>query len=181
MATELVAARTMGPERICPNEHEELGPQEVPEGAVDPPGDWSSEEPEEEEEGGSSGNGYFYQPLSQDPELGSWDQGSLAAEGTQGPAETAPGIQERLQMLRLHLPDPPVDSEEEEDDNGAAAQSSRSSIPMDPGQRIPLTLFYPEVAFVGDREGGSSLLLGIVSAPGPGCLEVEQSSQSPAG
>ncbi|XP_032636375.2 male-enhanced antigen 1 [Chelonoidis abingdonii] len=136
MATELVAARTMGPERICPNEHEELAPQELPEGAVDPPGDWSSEEPEEEEEAeaeeaGSSGNGYFYQPLSQDPELGSWDQGSLAAEGTQGPAERAPGIQERLQMLRLHLPDPPVDSEEEEDD-GAAAQSSRSSIPMDP-------------------------------------------------
>lgn len=131
MAAELVAARTMGPERICPNEHEELGPQEVPEGAVDPPGDWSSEEPEEEEEEGGS-NGYFYQPLSQDPELGSWDQGSLAAEGTQGPAETAPGIQERLQMLRLHLPDPPVDSEEEEEEDGAAAQSSRSSIPMDP-------------------------------------------------
>ncbi|CAM5104201.1 unnamed protein product [Eretmochelys imbricata] len=129
MAAELVAARTMGPERICPNEHEELGPQEVPEGALDPPGDWSSEEPEEEEEEG--GDGYFYQPLSQDPELGSWDTGSLAAETA--PAETAPGIQERLQMLRLHLPDPPLDSEEEEDeDDGAAAQSNRSSIPMDP-------------------------------------------------
>ncbi|NXK49212.1 MEA1 protein, partial [Chauna torquata] len=36
-----------------------------------------------------------------------------------------------LQMLRLHLPDPPVDSEEEEEE-GAAAQSSCSSIPMDP-------------------------------------------------
>ncbi|KFP70457.1 Male-enhanced antigen 1, partial [Acanthisitta chloris] len=39
------------------------------------------------------------------------------------------------QMLRLHLPDPPVDSEEDEEDDeaatGAAAQSSRSSIPMD--------------------------------------------------
>ncbi|NWU94638.1 MEA1 protein, partial [Upupa epops] len=39
-----------------------------------------------------------------------------------------------LQMLRLHLPDPPVDSEEEEaaeEEGGATAQSSRSSIPMD--------------------------------------------------
>ncbi|NXX59224.1 MEA1 protein, partial [Scopus umbretta] len=37
------------------------------------------------------------------------------------------------QMLRLHLPDPPADSEEEEEAaaEGAAAQSSRSSIPMD--------------------------------------------------
>ncbi|NXS65794.1 MEA1 protein, partial [Pandion haliaetus] len=41
-------------------------------------------------------------------------------------------------MLRLHLPDPPADSEEEEEEeaaaaagDGAAAQSSRSSIPMD--------------------------------------------------
>ncbi|XP_074845342.1 male-enhanced antigen 1 [Carettochelys insculpta] len=129
MAAELVSAQTMGPERICPNEHEERGPQEVPEGAPEPPGDWSSEEPEEEEEEGV--NGYFYQPLSQDPEPGLWDQSSLAAETTPGPAEAASGIQERLQMLRLHLPDPPVDSEEEEEE-GAAAQSSRSSIPMDP-------------------------------------------------
>ncbi|XP_026509032.1 male-enhanced antigen 1 [Terrapene carolina triunguis] len=37
-----------------------------------------------------------------------------------------------LEMLRLHLPDPPVDSEEEDEEDGAAAQSSRSSIPMDP-------------------------------------------------
>ncbi|NXE11767.1 MEA1 protein, partial [Lophotis ruficrista] len=38
------------------------------------------------------------------------------------------------QMLRLHLPDPPADSEEEEEEaaeGGAAAPSSRSSIPMD--------------------------------------------------
>ncbi|NXW60295.1 MEA1 protein, partial [Eurystomus gularis] len=37
------------------------------------------------------------------------------------------------QMLRLHLPDPPADSEEEEAaaEENAAAQSSRSSIPMD--------------------------------------------------
>ncbi|NXT66155.1 MEA1 protein, partial [Chaetops frenatus] len=73
------------------------------------------EEEEEEEEVG----GYLYQPLSQEPEQGLGDAG--------------PGLQERLQMLRLHLPDPPVDSEEESEEaaEGATAQSSHSSIPMD--------------------------------------------------
>ncbi|NXU24006.1 MEA1 protein, partial [Thalassarche chlororhynchos] len=49
-----------------------------------------------------------------------------------------PAARLSLQMLRLHLPDPPADSEEEEEEEeaaaaeeGAAAQSSRSSIPMD--------------------------------------------------
>ncbi|NWW95806.1 MEA1 protein, partial [Rhynochetos jubatus] len=69
-----------------------------------------------------------YQPLSQEPEQG---------PGEAAPAEAGPGLQERLQMLRLHLPDPPADSEEEEEEEdaaaegGAAAPSSRSSIPMD--------------------------------------------------
>ncbi|NWU37920.1 MEA1 protein, partial [Hylia prasina] len=73
------------------------------------------EEEEEEEEGG----GYLYQPLSQEPEQGLGDAG--------------PGLQERLQMLRLHLPDPPVDSEEENEEaaEGATAHGSHSSIPMD--------------------------------------------------
>ncbi|NXU52233.1 MEA1 protein, partial [Turnix velox] len=87
---------------------------------------WSGDEEEEEEEE-EGGGGYLYQPLSQEPE-----QGPVEA----GPTEPGPGLQERLQMLRLHLPDPPVDSEEEEEEEeaagaGAAAQSSRSSIPMD--------------------------------------------------
>ncbi|NXY85352.1 MEA1 protein, partial [Alcedo cyanopectus] len=82
---------------------------------------WSGDEEEEEEEGG----GYLYQPLSQEPEHG---------PGEAGPPEPGPGLQERLQMLRLYLPDPPADSEEEEEaaaGGSAAAQSSRSSIPMD--------------------------------------------------
>ncbi|NWU86740.1 MEA1 protein, partial [Onychorhynchus coronatus] len=85
---------------------------------------WSGDEEEEEEEEEEGGGGYLYQPLSQEPE--------------QGPGETAPGLQERLQMLRLHLPDPPTDSEEEEEEvaEGAAAQSSRSSIPMDAGNGV---------------------------------------------
>ncbi|NXE27016.1 MEA1 protein, partial [Ardeotis kori] len=90
------------------------------------------EEEEEEEEGGGSGGGYLYQPLSQEPEPGPGEAGPPA--GPAGCAEAGPGLQERLQMLRLHLPDPPADSEEEEEEaaeEGAAAPSSRSSIPMD--------------------------------------------------
>ncbi|NXX21010.1 MEA1 protein, partial [Podargus strigoides] len=90
---------------------------------------WSGDEEEEEEEE-EEGGGYLYQPLSQEPEQG---------PGEAGPPTTTPAgpsLQERLQMLRLHLPDPPADSEEEEEaaaaaEEGATAESSRSSIPMD--------------------------------------------------
>ncbi|NXL38010.1 MEA1 protein, partial [Glaucidium brasilianum] len=92
---------------------------------------WSGDEEEEEEEEGGGG-GYLYQPLSQEPEQGPGEAGPAAAAPA-GCTEAGPGLQERLQMLRLHLPDPPADSEEEEEaaGEGAAAQSSRSSIPMD--------------------------------------------------
>ncbi|XP_044284944.1 male-enhanced antigen 1 [Varanus komodoensis] len=123
MALEPVLVQRMGPERICPNEHEELGLQETSDGTPDPAGEWSSEEPEEEEEEGSS-NGYLYQPLNQDP-----DQGPGAVEETGPSTEPALDIHERLQAMRLHLPDPPVDSDEEE---ASAAQTSRTCIPMDP-------------------------------------------------
>ncbi|NWU69710.1 MEA1 protein, partial [Pterocles burchelli] len=86
---------------------------------------WSGDEEEEEEEEEEGGGGYLYQPLRQEPEQGS---------GEAGPPAAVPGLQERLQVLRLHLPDPPADSEEEEAaaaEEGAAAQGSRSSIPMD--------------------------------------------------
>ncbi|XP_048338318.1 male-enhanced antigen 1 isoform X2 [Sphaerodactylus townsendi] len=128
MALELVLTLRMGPERICPNEHEEVGLQETPDGTADPAGEWSSEEPEEEEEeeeeGGGSSHGYLYQPLNQDP-----DQGPAAAEETVLSTDPVLDIHERLQAMRLHLPDPPVDSDEEE---GSKAQNSQSSIPMDP-------------------------------------------------
>ncbi|XP_061845050.1 male-enhanced antigen 1 [Colius striatus] len=114
----MAVARSMGPERVCP---EEPGPPEAPDGAAG----WSGDEEEEEEEE-EGGGGYLYQPLSQEPEQSPGEAGP--------PAEAGPSLQERLQMLRLHLPDPPADSEEEEEaaaEEGAAAQSSRSSIPMD--------------------------------------------------
>ncbi|KAM6273147.1 male-enhanced antigen 1 [Spheniscus humboldti] len=126
----MAVARSMGPERVCP---EEPGPPEAPDGAAGWSGDDDEEEEEEEEEeGGEGGGGYLYQPLSQEPEQGPGEAGPPATPA--GCAEPGPGLQERLQMLRLHLPDPPADSEEEEEEaaaEGAAAQSSRSSIPMD--------------------------------------------------
>ncbi|OBS66097.1 hypothetical protein A6R68_05363, partial [Neotoma lepida] len=48
-------------------------------------------------------------------------------EGEDGAAD----IQDRTQALRLHVPDPPLESEDE-DEEGAAALSSHSSIPLDP-------------------------------------------------
>ncbi|XP_061490501.1 male-enhanced antigen 1-like [Rhineura floridana] len=123
MALEPVVTQRMGPERICPNEHEELGLQEPPDETPAPAGERSSEEPEEEEGDGS--NDYLYQPLNQDS-----DQGTTAVEGTEPSTEPIPDINERLQAMRLHLPDPPVHSDD--DDEGSAAQHSRSSIPMDP-------------------------------------------------
>ncbi|KAM6128301.1 male-enhanced antigen 1 [Pterocles gutturalis] len=113
----MAVARSMGQERVCP---EEPGPLEAPDGAVG----WSGDEEEEEEEEEEEGGGYLYQPLRQEPEQG---------PGQAAPPATGPGLQERLQVLRLHLPDPPADSEEEEAaaEEGAAAPGSRSSIPMD--------------------------------------------------
>ncbi|NXN09887.1 MEA1 protein, partial [Indicator maculatus] len=98
---------------------------------------WSGEEEEEEEEGG----GYLYQPLSQEPEQGPGEAGPPAAPADR--TESGPDLQERLQMMRLYLPDPPADSEEEGEEEaaaaaeqGAVAPSGRSSIPMDPGNGV---------------------------------------------
>uniref|UniRef100_A0A8C9NNS2 Male-enhanced antigen 1 n=1 Tax=Serinus canaria TaxID=9135 RepID=A0A8C9NNS2_SERCA len=58
----------------------------------------------------------------------------LSPAGLGAPAVKTPAARLSPQMLRLHLPDPPVDSEEENEEEaaeGAAAQSSHSSIPMD--------------------------------------------------
>ncbi|KAM3852229.1 male-enhanced antigen 1 isoform 1-T1 [Vipera latastei] len=124
MALETVVTQRMGPERICPNEHEELGLQESSDGILDPVGEWSSEEPEEEEEG--INNGYVYQPLNQEP-----DQGPTTHELTATSTEPALDINQRLQAMRLHLPDPPIESDNEEEER-LVAQSSHNSIPMDP-------------------------------------------------
>ncbi|KAG8431102.1 hypothetical protein GDO86_019424 [Hymenochirus boettgeri] len=92
----------MGPERVFPNQNEDLTDSQ------DPVVDWSAGEEEDEDELQS---GYQYQPLNQDPEEG---------------AQTEGDIQERLQAMRLHLPDPPVDSEDEEE-----IKEMSNTIPMD--------------------------------------------------
>ncbi|MGH0159894.1 UNVERIFIED_CONTAM: hypothetical protein FKN15_063489 [Acipenser sinensis] len=131
---EVERAREMGPERIFPNAEEELGPERPPEGG----GEWSEDELEEEvgvevdeEEGAEGGGGYYYQPLNQDPDSGPHAFSQTAQlEDTETQVQ---GIQERIQAMGLHLPQPPPpDSDEEEDPEEAVAKSSHSSIPMDP-------------------------------------------------
>ncbi|XP_060704033.1 male-enhanced antigen 1 [Hemiscyllium ocellatum] len=122
----------MSPERVLPEPEDdqqqppppqELGPVPVPVLGPGPgpgPAHWSSEEEEEDEEESGGGpeapapGGYQYLPLSQEP-------------GPGGAAE--PDIGERLQELRLYLPEAPADSDEEDVE---ATPSSRQSIPMDP-------------------------------------------------
>ena len=66
MAAVVLGGDTTGPQRIFPNQTEELGPHQGP---MEGTGDWSSEEPEEEQEKTGAGPaGYSYQPLNQDPE-----------------------------------------------------------------------------------------------------------------
>ncbi|OCT77438.1 male-enhanced antigen 1 [Xenopus laevis] len=93
----------MGPERVFPNQSDELRDSQ------DTTVEWSGGEVEEDD--GEVQSGYQYQPLNQDPE-----------EGTQ----TEGDIQERLEAMGLHLPEPPADSEDEDESEEAA-----SSIPMD--------------------------------------------------
>lgn len=91
MAAVVLGGDTMGPERIFPNQTEDLGPHQGP---TEGTGDWSSEEPEEEqEETGAGPAGYSYQPLNQDPEQ---EEVELApvGEGEDGAAD----IQDRIQV-----------------------------------------------------------------------------------
>lgn len=85
----MAVARSMGPERVCP---EEPGPPETPDGAAG----WSGDEEEEEEEEEGGGGGYLYQPLSQEPEQGPGEAGPPAAPA--GCTEPGPSLQERLQV-----------------------------------------------------------------------------------
>lgn len=81
----------MGPERIFPNQTEELGPHQGP---TEGTGDWSSEEPEEEqEETGPGPAGYSYQPLNQEPEQ---EEVELAPVGDG--EDVVADIQDRIQV-----------------------------------------------------------------------------------
>ncbi|KAK2921507.1 male-enhanced antigen 1 [Channa argus] len=148
-----VCSSVMGPERVLPSSEDELGENERPaDGAPLPIGAvWSGVEAgaeeeeegggemeldgEEEEEGDNSG-GYYYQPLNQDPDgVNSGeqveDEDEDRGEGASH-TEQLQQVQQRIEVMGLHLPEaPPPDSDEEEDPERASALRSRASIPMD--------------------------------------------------
>ncbi|XP_059838596.1 male-enhanced antigen 1 [Hypanus sabinus] len=115
-------AQSMSPERVLPEPEAEAEGQGHGSGLG--PAAWSSEEEEEDEDEELAGSipeeepgpvaGYRYLPLEQEPGV---------ALG-----HPEPDIEERLQELRLYLPEAPVDSEEDE----PPEHSSQHSIPMDP-------------------------------------------------
>ncbi|XP_036979097.1 male-enhanced antigen 1 isoform X2 [Acanthopagrus latus] len=137
-----VWSSAMGPERVLPNSEDELGEDERPgeggllpvwnggEGGGEGEGgemELDGEEEEEEEEEENSG-GYYYQPLNQEPE----QAGEEGEDNAASHNEQLQQVQQRIEVMGLHLPEaPPPDSDEEEDPEGAAAQRSRASIPMD--------------------------------------------------
>ncbi|XP_004077068.1 male-enhanced antigen 1 [Oryzias latipes] len=136
----------MGPERVLPSSEDDLGEEERPVDDVLQPGGavWSGGEDGgeidgEEEEEVASGE-YHYQPLNQEPDgLNGMEQQEEEEEtgGVDGSshAQQLQQVQQRIEVMGLHLPEaPPPDSEEEEEEDdpeGAAALRSRSSIPMD--------------------------------------------------
>ncbi|XP_020482514.1 male-enhanced antigen 1 [Labrus bergylta] len=150
-----VCSSAMGPERVLPNTEDELREDERPaDGALMPV--WSGGDTgeqgeqgeggggemeldgEEEEEGEVINGGYYYQPLNQEPD-GVHSSEQLGEEGEERVEEEAAPhteqlqqVQQRIEVMGLHLPEaPPPESDEEEDPEGAAAQRSRASIPMD--------------------------------------------------
>ncbi|XP_037638117.1 male-enhanced antigen 1 [Sebastes umbrosus] len=145
-----VGSSAMGPERVLPNSEDELGEEERPaDGNLLPV--WSgSEGGGEDEEGGEmeldgeeeegeevNSGGYYYQPLNQEPDgMNNGEQPGGEEQPEEDDAshgEQLQQVQNRIQVMGLHLPEaPPPDSEEEEEDpEGAAALRSRVSIPMD--------------------------------------------------
>ncbi|CAB1312528.1 unnamed protein product [Coregonus sp. 'balchen'] len=126
---EVEIAFEMGPERILPNSEEELVQERPSDGGVpEVGGEWSGEE-----EGGvgdeEDNGGYYYQPLNQDPDGLNAGPGDHP-EDMPPVAEQLQEVQERIESMGLHLPQPPPpDSDEEEDPKGA--QRSAASIPMD--------------------------------------------------
>ncbi|XP_061767406.1 male-enhanced antigen 1 [Nerophis ophidion] len=115
----------MGPERVFPTaEDEDKSPCD---GGLVAGSVWSGEEEEEgglqvdveEDDANNAAEGYSYQPLSQDGD-----------DGGEAPSHGA-NLQNRMEMMGLHLPEAPPPDSDEEDPVVAAAESSNASIPMD--------------------------------------------------
>ncbi|XP_004573836.2 male-enhanced antigen 1 [Maylandia zebra] len=150
-----VCSSAMGPERVLPSSEDELGEDERPTDGTLPPGamwgggDGEEEEAvgemepdgeEEEDEEDGSGGGYYYQPLNQEPDGVNGGEQPEDEEEKRGEetgeaashSEQLQQVQQRIEVLGLHLPEaPPPDSDEEEDPEGAASERSHASIPMD--------------------------------------------------
>ncbi|KAF6731999.1 Male-enhanced antigen 1 [Oryzias melastigma] len=136
---EVISA--MGPERVLPSSEDDLGEEErpvddalQPEGAVWSGGEDGGEMDGEEEEEEVTSGGYHYQPLNQEPDGPNGMEEEEETGGADGSshAQQLHQVQQRIEVMGLHLPEaPPPDSEEEEDPEGAAALRSRASIPMD--------------------------------------------------
>ncbi|XP_008319953.1 male-enhanced antigen 1, partial [Cynoglossus semilaevis] len=106
-------------------------------------GEGGGEEEEEEEVEENGVGGYIYQPLNQEPEGDTVNDERTAEpeeddedDETEAEAEATPSqvqqLQQRIEVMGLHLPEaPPPDSDEEENPEEAAALRSRASIPMD--------------------------------------------------
>lgn len=106
----------MGPERVFPSSDDDARDEE----RFPPATAWSEEE---EEPNAAGGGAYHYQPLSQEP--------MNDEEEEQQEAEPESTLQQRMEMMGLHLPEAPPPEAEEEDRDWAEAQRSRASIPMD--------------------------------------------------
>ncbi|KAF7655120.1 hypothetical protein LDENG_00060590 [Lucifuga dentata] len=146
-----VGSSVMGPERVLPSSEDELGEDERPVAAAvwtvgegggeEEGGEMEMDGEEEEEEEGNNSGDYYYQPLNQEPdclnaaepvEEDEEQERREEHEEVLTHAEQLHQVQQRIEVMGLHLPEaPPPDSDEEEDADGAAAQRSHASIPMD--------------------------------------------------
>ncbi|KAG7233246.1 hypothetical protein INR49_007325 [Caranx melampygus] len=136
-----VCSSTMGPERVLPSSEDELGEDERPaDGALLPGGPYGTEEEEVEEEEQNSG-GYYYQPLNQEPdgvngtegeeEEEEEDRAGQRVEEAGSHAEQLQQVQQRIEVMGLHLPEAPPLTAMRRKIRGGSSLRSRASIPMD--------------------------------------------------
>uniref|UniRef100_A0A8C6WHK2 Male-enhanced antigen 1 n=1 Tax=Neogobius melanostomus TaxID=47308 RepID=A0A8C6WHK2_9GOBI len=115
----------MGPERVFPSSDDDVRDEErFPTATA-----WSEEE---EEPNAATAGAFHYQPLSQEPiSYQPLNQEPMNDEDEEQEAESEQTLQQRIEVMGLHLPEAPPPDGEEEDCDRAEAQSSLASIPMD--------------------------------------------------
>lgn len=115
----------MGPERVFPSSDDDVRDEErFPTATA-----WSEEEEEPNTVGGGA---YHYQPLNQEPiSYQPLNQDPMNDEDEDQEAEPEQTLQQRMEVMGLHLPEAPPPDADEVDSDLAEAQRSRASIPMD--------------------------------------------------